>query len=199
MNAQFTLMPGFFSYLNADVGLRTGTGSGIGSTLVDMLVRLRASNSGEAVDIDEVKTAYPVPELLRDLKATTGLSWSKIGELFGVSRRAVYDWLEGKPVAAHNYERLLSTHEAMRNVSFDSPFHARTFLLFSDAAGATPFQVLKDGAYSDFIRFAGVSTVASVEPLISVAARLSARQDTVHTDLPGRRRSTASRRISAGT
>ena len=100
MNAQFTLIPDFYTFLYSDIGSRTGTGtgSGIGSTLVDMLIRLRASNSGEAAHVDEVKMAYPVPEILRDMKATTGLSWSKIGELFDVSRRAVYDWLEGKPI-----------------------------------------------------------------------------------------------------
>ena len=198
MNAQFSLMPGFFTFLYSDVGLHTGTGSGIGNTLVDMLIRLRASNSGEAAHVGEVKTAYHVPEILRDMKVTTGLSWSKIGELFDVSRRAVYDWLEGKPIADHNYERLVSTYEAIGTLDSYAPFQVRTFLLFSDAAGATPFQLLKEGAYSDFARIAGGSSAPSGEPFISVADRVNARQDTVHTDLPGRKRNTASRRPSAG-
>ena len=198
MNAAFSLMPGIPAYLNTSVGLRSGTGSGIGDTLVSLVLRLRASNSGESAHAAQTFTiAYSAPEMLRDLKAVTGLSWNRIGELCGVSRRAVYDWLEGKPIADHNLKRILTTCEVVKNLAFDSPFQVRTFLLYGGATDATPFQLLKNGTYDEFLRVAGSASFTDQEPFVSALDRLDARHDVVHTDLSGKKRGTAARRTSA--
>jgi transcriptional regulator with XRE-family HTH domain len=198
MNTEISLMPSFYSFLKTDVGLRTGTGSGIGDALVTMLARVRSSNSGETADLGEwLARECSVPEILHELKTATGLSWSQLGEMFDVSRRAVYDWLEGKAIADHNYERLRAARKAIASKAFSSPFQARTFLLFGDADGTTPVQLLKEGRYSDFARSGQGDTMAGEQPFVTVADQLNARQEAVHTDLPGKRRSTASRRRTA--
>ena len=194
MITETSLKPRFSAFLNPDIELRTGTGSGIGDTLVDMLSRLRASNSGETPQVSgRSDRMHSAPVILDEIKATTGLSWNKIAELCEISRRAVYDWLEGKPVADQNYARLLAAYDAIRGLALNAPYQVRTFLLFHNEGGTTPFQLLKEGRYEEFARLAYSDTIPIEEPFVSVADRLDARQEAIHTDLAGPKRSTAAR------
>ena len=192
--------------MNADISmalkhgmLSTGTGSGIGDNLAKFFSRFNTSNSGETVEefamVAELSSA---PEILQKIKNNTGLSWKKIAELFSVSRRAVYDWLEGKPMSEHNYSKLCKVEEALAHIKYNTPFQVRTLLLFGNSAGENPYQLLKQARYEEFSQFvqAGTYDFEQTEHLsdVSPADRLSALQDKVHTDLPGKRRRTASRR-----
>ena len=207
MNAVIRHSVGFFNFVNTDMGLRTGTGSGIGERLAKVLSRLQTSNSGETAEFIGTSSAEAsAPEILKTLKASTGLSWNKIAELFNVSRRAVYDWLEGKTVSDQNYAKLLSVSGAIDILGLSSPFQVRTFLLFHNEAGISPFSLLKEGRYNEFQQLARESTWAGETPkeelsgefaFVSLVDRLMALQDTVHTDLPGKKRSKASRRRPA--
>ena len=207
MNAVISQSAGFLSFVNADMRLRTGTGSGIGERLAKVLSRLQTSNSGETAEfIGTSSVEASAPGILRILKASTGLSWNKIAELFNVSRRAVYDWLEGNTVSDQNYAKLLSVSEAIDILELSSAFQVRTFLLFHNEAGVTPFSLLKEGRYDEFQHSARGSTWAVETPkeelsgefaFVSLVDRLTALQDTVHTDLPGKKRSKPSRRRAA--
>lgn len=213
MNADNSISATFSTFLYSDMGLSTGTGSVIGETLAKVVNRLQTSNSGEPAKATEtIADEHLVPETLRDLKAATGLSWNKVAELFNVSRRAVYDWLEGKPMADHNYTSLLSVYEVIESLKrhdFASSFELRTFLLYHtyhNQSGTSPFQLLKEGRYQEFSRRAHRRTHPDEEqkeapsdeyPFVSLRDRLSTRQDTVHTDLPGKNRSKAARRRRA--
>ena len=197
--------------MNADISmalklgtLSTGTGSGIGDNLAKLFSRFNTSNSGETVE--EFAAAAEVrssADILQQLKGSTGLSWKKIAELFGVSRRAVYDWLEGKSMSEQNYSKLISVEEAVASINYSTAFQLRTFLLFGNSGGENPFQLLKEERYEEFSRLAqgGEYNFEKPDDLtgLSPADRLSALQDKVHTDLPGKRRSKASRRRSADT
>jgi len=197
--------------MNADISmalklgtLSTGTGSGIGENLAKLFSRFNTSNSGETVEefttVVELRSAA---DILRSVKVNTGLSWKKIAELFGVSRRAVYDWIEGKPMSDQNYSRLISVEEAVARIKYSTPFQVRTFLLFGNSSGENPLQLLKEQRYEEFSRLAQAGVYDFEKPDdftgLSPADRLSALQDNVHTDLPGKRRSKASRRRSADT
>jgi transcriptional regulator with XRE-family HTH domain len=61
-------------------------------------------------------------ETLQNLKNSTGLSWKKIAELFMVSPRAIYDWLEGKQISDENYSKLCSLEEALGRLRYSTPF-----------------------------------------------------------------------------
>lgn len=91
-------------------------------------------------------------------------------------------------------------------LGLSSPFQVRTFLLFHNEAGISAFSLLKEGRYNEFQQLARESTWAGETPkeelsgefaFVSLVDRLTALQDTVHTDLPGKKRSKASRRRSA--
>jgi transcriptional regulator with XRE-family HTH domain len=192
--------------MNADMSMAlkqgivsTGTGSGIGDNLAKFFSRFNTSNSGETVEeFSMVAELSSAPDILQKIKNSTGLSWRKIAELFSVSRRAVYDWLEGKPMSDQNYSKLCKVEEALAHIKYNTPFQARSLLLFGNSAGATPYQLLKQERYDEFSQFVQAETYdfEQAEHLtdISPADRLSALQDKVHTDLPGKRRRTASRR-----
>jgi transcriptional regulator with XRE-family HTH domain len=207
MNADMSINPTFSPFSYGDMGLRTGTGSGIGETLAQLVSRLQVSNSGESAEsLETAPVQHSVPETLREIKALTGLSWGKIAELFNVSRRAVYDWLEDKPLSDSNYAALRSVFEVVEKLDFLLPYQFRTFLLFSEAGGTSPLRLLKEGRYEEFVHTALRRTQQAAVPkessldesgFISFEERLMARQDTVHSDLPGKKRSQASRRRPA--
>lgn len=197
--------------MNADISmalkhgmLSTGTGSGIGDNLAKFFSRFNTSNSGETVEefamVAELRSA---PDILQKVKGSTGLSWEKIAKLFNVSRRAVYDWLEGKPMSEQNYSKLCKVEEALLRMKYSTPFQVRTLLLFGNSSGENPYQLLKQERYEEFSQFvqSGRYDFEQAEHLsdVSPADRLSALHGKVHTDLPGKRRSTASRRRPADT
>ena len=179
--------------------ISTGTGSGIGDNLAKFFSRFNTSNSGETVEeLAMVAELSSTPDILQKVKNSTGLSWKKIAELFNVSRRAVYDWLEGKPMSDQNYSKLRKVEEALAHIKYNTPFQVRTLLLFGNNSGESPYQLLKQARYDEFSQFvqAGTYNFEQAEHLtdISPADKLSALQDKVHADLPGKRRSTASRK-----
>jgi transcriptional regulator with XRE-family HTH domain len=192
--------------MNADISmafelgtLSTGTGSGIGETFAKLVSRLNTSHSGETItEFERAIEIISAAETLQNLKNSTGLSWKKIAELFKVSRRAVYDWLEGKQISDENYSKLCNLEEALGRLRYTTPFQVRTFLLFSSYGGQNPFELLKEERYEEFLQLSqsaapqGIQEDEFVE--VSLIDRLSALQDKAHTDLPDKKRSTASRR-----
>lgn len=191
--------------MNADISmalelgtLSTGTGSGIGETFAKLVSRLNTSHSGESItEFESASEITFAADTLQNIKNSTGLSWKKIAELFNVSRRAVYDWLEGKQMADENYSKLRALEESLGRLRYTTSFQVRTFLLFSTYGEQSPFELLKEERYEEFLRLtqsdAPKLTLDDDSVEVSPVVRLSALQDTAHTDLPGQKRSTASR------
>lgn len=178
--------------------LSTGTGSGIGETFAKLVSRINTSHSGESItEFESVSELTSVTDTLQNIKNSTGLSWKKIAELFNVSRRAVYDWLEGKQMADENYSKLCGLDKALSRLRYTTSFQARTFLFFSTYGEQIPFELLKEERYEEFLKLtqSGAPQLTLQEESVELppAVRLSALQDTVHTDLPGKKRSKASR------
>lgn len=146
--------------MNADISMALGlgtlsprTGSGIGETFAKLVSRLNTSHSGESItEFESVSEITPASDTLQNLKHSTGLSWKKIAELFNVSRRAVYDWLEGKQMADENYSKFRSLEIALGKLQYTTPFQVRTFLLFSTYGEQSPFELLKEERYEEFLQ-----------------------------------------------
>lgn len=184
--------------------LSPGTGSSIGDNLAMFFSRFNVSNSGETIEeFAAMAELTSASEILKEIKNSTGLSWKRMAELFSVSRRAVYDWLEGKPMSDHNYSKLCKVEEALKPIKYDTPYQMRTLLLFGNRAGENPYQLLKQSRYAEFSQFIQdqAYNFEQAEHLtdISPVERISTRQGKVHTDLPRKRRSKASRRRPAET
>ncbi|WP_437723618.1 hypothetical protein [Sorangium sp. So ce861] len=86
--------------------------------------------------------------LVMELRRRTGLTWEKLGELFGVDRRSVHFWASGRPMNAGNRAKLGRILALVRRLPEDS--HAvRAWLLSPDANARLPFDLLRDGRYDD--------------------------------------------------
>ena len=186
------------------IGIYPGTGSGMGEKIAQLISRLSSSNSGALEEEFSNCGLSTAADILHHLKNTTGMSWSKIAELFNVSRRAVYDWLEGKSIAEHNLSSLYSVVKAVDSLNLPSPHHTRLVLLYKTPTGTSPFRLLKEARYEEFRRLRVDETIEQFgkalerDPSrITLIDRLSVNEDIVHTDLPGKKRSRASRHRSA--
>lgn len=83
-----------------------------------------------------------------ELRRLSGLTWSQLGQLFGVSRRSVHFWASGKAMNATNLERLMRTLEVIRD-SDRGDAHTNRAALFERAEGVSPFDLLVEQRYDD--------------------------------------------------
>lgn len=78
---------------------------------------------------------------VKELYESSGLTWSQISRLFGVSRRSVYLWASGQPIAAKHEERLNNLLASMKKYKGLNPNETRSALLDS-RHGLSDFQKL---------------------------------------------------------
>lgn len=76
-----------------------------------------------------------VPEILQQVRRSSGLSWGEIARAVGVSRRTIHNWLSGARVAGAHLARLLDVSRAVTNVATGSVESTRTALLRPNANG----------------------------------------------------------------
>lgn len=86
----------------------------------------------------------PVPaRLVAELKARSGLTWTQIAQLFGVTRRAVHLWVEGGSMSTPNRERLGELHTIVSRSGQTDPSAVRQWLLSAESGSTrTRFAVL---------------------------------------------------------
>lgn len=107
-----------------------------------------------------------------ELRRKTGLTWDKIAELFGVSKRSVHFWANGKPMEDYRDEKLYSLVMVIRKMDTGFSVQNRRLLLAKDEAGFSLFDLLKKGDfYSANLRIplAGIKQVYNLKPLSSKA------------------------------
>lgn len=88
------------------------------------------------------------PALLAELRATSGLTDSQVGRLFGVSPRTLHSWSSGGQVGAEQESRLSVIADVVRTLPGETPAERRGALL-SSAAGPSLFARLKQDATTD--------------------------------------------------
>jgi len=88
--------------------------------------------------------------LVMELRRRTGLTWEKLGELFGVDRRSVHFWASGRPMNAGNRAKLGRILALVRRLSTDSQA-VRAWLLSPDASARLPFDLLRDGQHDELV------------------------------------------------
>jgi DNA-binding transcriptional regulator YiaG len=138
---------------------------------------------------------------ITELRRLTGLTWDQFATLFGVSRRAVHFWASGKAMTATNDEHLQRSLGCLRIVNRGSTLANKEALFSPVGAGITPFDLLVQHQYEEFIdtlgravhgmsapmKFTRVSSDRLPRPPYVMA---SAREDAVHQEAgsprPGR-------------
>ena len=69
-----------------------------------------------------------VPNILQRLRLVSGLSWGEIGQMVGVSRRTIHNWLNGDRVADVHFSRLVEASRVVDLVATGSAESTRAVL-----------------------------------------------------------------------
>lgn len=93
----------------------------------------------------EAPEAVPsTAEQVLELRDSSGLTIDQIGRLFGVSRRSVHNWINGKVLNPRHEERLAQILEVLRNLPSDTPAGRRAVLLDAREGRSIFHQLLAD-------------------------------------------------------
>ena len=88
------------------------------------------------------ENAASAAELVRDLKAISGLTWEKTAELLEVSARTVHNWSAGLPIAEKKHHRLAELVAVVRFIDRGYGETNRELLLGTPVNGKTLFALL---------------------------------------------------------
>jgi len=90
-------------------------------------------------------------EALLELRRRSGLTWESMSSLFGVSRRTVHHWANGKAPSAQHEVQIRRTLDAVRHLDEGNRRATRDRLLTA-ADGLSPFDLLANRRYADVLR-----------------------------------------------
>lgn len=143
-----------------------------------------------------------------ELKRISGLTWDQLAQLFGVARRTLHFWANGKPLNAMNEERLSRFRATIRMIDRGSAMKNRSTLLGVLGNNTIPYDMLRQGKYkevADLLGYGPGRKMVSLTPLSTEAraARMpqkphelvGALHDKVHRD-SGRSRAANAVRIN---
>ena len=122
--------------------------------LRDQLFAFSSPYAGAA--LVTVKSVEPSPaELTQEFRRLTGLTWEQMAHVFGVTRRALFDWGSGKPIKAKNQAKLAPAVAAIRYIDRGNSEDNRN-LLFSEAVhGQTYLDLLRSAEFDRVRALAG--------------------------------------------
>ncbi|MDA8248466.1 MAG: hypothetical protein M0Z28_04750 [Rhodospirillales bacterium] len=136
---------------------------------------------------DSVPDARPVPvrtpaEDLAHIRATLRPSVTELANALGVSRQAVYDWNQGKPVAPGNAARLADLAKAADVLSMEGLTTTGNVLRRPIISGKSLIDVVRDGG----------SAEDAARNLLQIVQREQQQRERLAVRLAGRRRPAAS-------
>lgn len=111
---------------------------------------------------------------INELRRLSGLTWERLAELFGTSRRALHFWASGKAMNADNEERLFRLLATVRHIDRGSAAANRAVLLSADETGTRPIDQLSLGDYDGTMKRLGRGdgrTAATTPPSADEMAR----------------------------
>ena len=107
--------------------------------------------------------AETTAEAILEIRRRSGLIWEELGDLFGVSRRSVHHWANGRPVSAGHDRMIRRMLAAVRNLDRGDQERTRALLLTVDECmGISAFDLLRDGRFDEAMR--RVDSIPPVEP-----------------------------------
>lgn len=110
-------------------------------------------------------------EALFAVRRISGLTLDEISDVFGVTRRSLHHWMNGRPVAASNERIVREVAAAMRHMDFGDQSQTRRFLLTPDERGLTPLDLIKQGNVAQAIALTEKKSLARPTVGISEHAR----------------------------
>jgi transcriptional regulator with XRE-family HTH domain len=143
-----------------------------------------------------VSNARSTSSAILELRRLSGLTWEQLARLFGVDRRSLHFWANGKPLTPAHEERLQRLLATVRRFDRGRARENRALLLEARADGLIPFDLLVEGKFEQALaliapavhptamqRAAPLSTEArTVRAPPPPSELVGALQDRVHTD-----------------
>ncbi|MBJ6616164.1 DNA-binding transcriptional regulator [Streptomyces sp. I4(2020)] len=103
----------------------------------------RISHSPEGETIAQGNDRADTGESIRQLRASSGLTWDQMARLFGVSRRAVHLWAAGGRMNSRNIEFLGVLERVVNNLPGSTPEERRALLFSQDGGGRSLYDSLR--------------------------------------------------------
>lgn len=143
---------------------------------------------------------------IQELKSTSGLTWDRLGQIFGVSRRSLHNWADGNSISSKNHQKLTKILLLLEKVTQGSPGLNRKLLL-SIREGVVPIDLLVEGRFEDFENLLdGVRLIAPRElssdevrarAPIAPAMLMGTHSDPIHKIIDRPRRKAKTKRVAA--
>ena len=118
---------------------------------------------GAAVSRVEERTSAGAPlvrasagSAIGELRRLSGLTWERLAELFGTSRRSLHLWASGKPMKDENRRRLDLLLELVRTIDRGTAAANRIALLEDRDGEGAPFDLLVRGDHERPLALLGV-------------------------------------------
>jgi len=116
----------------------------------------RQSDPRTADELSGTEVAKIIPknlttaETLLELRRRSGLTWVMLSKLFGVSRRTVYNWVNGRAPSMQQERRIRITMDVIRHLD-EGEQRATCDRLLSAVNGPSPFDLLAEHRYSEVL------------------------------------------------
>ncbi|RKT45531.1 hypothetical protein BDD21_2992 [Thiocapsa rosea] len=161
--------------------------------------------------VETTSDAEATRQAISELRRISGLTWEQLGEIFDVSRRSIHFWASGKPLNAHNEQRLMQVLDVIRAADRSDARSTRA-ALFAAKEGTTAFALLSAKRFEEARAILSVGTARSRPALAELTAAaqadrkplppeelVDAQQDRVHRNRDRARAARAVRNKRLGT
>lgn len=113
---------------------------------------------------------------ISELRRISGLTWSQLGKLFGVSQRSVHFWASGKPLNTNHEKRLLRILDIVRAADKGDARTNRA-AIFEAKDGSTAFELLAAERFDDAqtLLGKGIGQSRPTPPKLSAAEKAARR------------------------
>ena len=102
-----------------------------------------STTSGSVIGVEPTQTPpKTTAEVILEFRFRSGLTWDQIGELFGVSRRSVHNWANGKAASAGHERDIRQALAALDHIDEGSRTANRARLLTVGETGQSAFDLL---------------------------------------------------------
>lgn len=133
-----------------------GTGSGQPSWAAPGLVPEVSMQTSASDCIRGLVTQEETRAAISVVRRLTGLTWEQLARVFGVARRSLHFWANGKPMNRSNEERVHRLLSAIRQADRGSAELNRAMLM-DDLDGVIPIDLLTQRRYDEFLLLVGKS------------------------------------------
>jgi transcriptional regulator with XRE-family HTH domain len=111
---------------------------------------------------------------IHTIRRLSGLTWDELADLFGVSRRSLHHWANGRPVSAAHDHTLRHVLAALRYIDRGDSARTRGALLAATPDGRLIVDLLKKGRYDEARAEAGAGSGEIHPPLAPLSPEAAA-------------------------